>query len=86
MFDFGRYVCDVQYSLQRAHGVFILLSIRSNARSLSICVKDGAVYSMLPTCSGSEGSSFRRSCIASTSSWTRSMDLKYLTVLTLSSG
>ena len=42
-------------------------------------------YSMLPTCSGSPGVSLSLACIASTSSCTRSIDLKYLTVLTLSS-
>lgn len=40
---------------------------------------------MLPTCSGSAGSSFSLACIASTSSCTRSIDLKYLTVLTFNS-
>ena len=46
---------------------------------------EGSVYSIEPTCSGSAGSFRSLACIASTSSCTRSMDLKYLTVLTLSS-
>jgi hypothetical protein len=44
-------------------------------------------HSILPTCWSTAGNPFvlRSACFFSTSSWTRSIDLKYLTVLTWSS-